>query len=216
MKGKQKMSKEYNIINDKIIIKDKNDNYYHGSDSIIKKPDLKHSRDNIDFNKGFYLTNSIYQAHKWACQRKNTQNTSITNIYRLDFTNLNVKHFDLDLDWLEYVVANRTRTNTPKSYKEFDIIIGPIADDKLFDTINMYQDGLLSAENALKIMNCMDYGEQIVLKTDKALENITFLSYKELKGLEKQNYVDAFRQDTIEASRKTAEMLKIINQGKQP
>ncbi len=207
------MNKEYEIIDNKIVIKNKTNLFYHGSNTIIQKPDLNHSRDNIDFNKGFYLTESIYQAHKWACQWRRNSTTSITNTYTIDFSNLNVKHFDLDLDWLEFVVANRKRLNPPKTYEEYDIITGPIADDKLFDTIVMYQDGLISAETAIKIMTCMDYGEQTVLKTEKAINQTYFQSYKELKGLEKQNYMDAFKQDTIIASQKAADLLRKINQG---
>ena len=209
------MNEEYNIVNNKIIIiiKTKKDIYYHGSNTIIKIPDLEHSRTDIDFGKGFYLTDDIYQAHKWACRKRHNAGKNITNSYKLSFTGLKIKHFDLDLDWLEFVIANRTYSKPAKTYDEYDIIIGPIANDKLFDTIDMYQSGLISAENAIKIMNCMDYGEQTALKTEKAIRNLNFLAYKELKGLEKENYMQAFKQDTKEASHKAQEMIKKINQG---
>ena len=43
---------------------------YHGSFIEINKPDLKHSRPNVDFGKGFYTTPIYEQAVKWCSKFK--------------------------------------------------------------------------------------------------------------------------------------------------
>lgn len=41
---------------------------YHGSFVVVNQPDLVHSRKNVDFGKGFYVTPIFEQAEKW-CNR---------------------------------------------------------------------------------------------------------------------------------------------------
>ena len=90
-----------------------------------------------------------------------------------------------------------------------DVIIGPTVDDKLFSTLDMYADGLLSTNEALEVINCMKYNEQIVIKNQDTINNnLMFKGSKELKGQEKQHFIEIFKQDRIEANRKTEEMIR--------
>ena len=181
--------------------------FYHGSSVEIEKPDLKHSRKDIDFGAGFYLTQDDKMAKKWACNR----NESILNAYKIDFTNLNIKYLTADKEWLDYVSWNRTHEKKSFDDSDYDIIIGPTADDKLFVIIDMYQDGLVSADRAIEVMNCMNYSQQIALKTVKAIRNIEFVFSKKLYGQEKEQLRESFIMDTRLAAQKTRELLRKLN-----
>ncbi len=187
-------------------------NLYHGSDTIIKKPDLQHSRTQIDFGAGFYLTESKATASKWAVNK----NPSILNTYVLSsdsMRQLNIKVFKLDEEWLSFVMANRTRT-FPDRYKQYDIIVGAIADDKLYNTIALYEQGILSTEKTIQVINCMDYGNQWVFRTDKALNSLSFANYKELINFEKSHLVEKVRNERISAAQKTTELIKGFSDAK--
>ena len=180
---------------------------YHGSYQEIKQPDLKHTRVDVDFGRGFYLTYDPILASKWACKRDH----SVLNAYRLDSTDLKIKMFGLTKEWLDYVSFNRMgMKDTDYGFDDtkYDVIIGAIADDKLFDTVDDYAAGMLRANDAIKILNCMDYGTQVTLKTDKAIQALSFERSKELKGLEKQQLREQFAEDGIKARRLTRELRK--------
>lgn len=174
---------------------DWNKRLYHGSNAIVKKPDLSLSREDIDFGIGFYLTTDINMAKKWASSKAK----SIVNTYSICTDNLNIYTFSLDKEWLEYIRACREYGDEIQEiknrYNEYDILIGPTADDKLFDTVQQYLDGELSSETAVKYLNVAGYANQIVLKTQKAVDAITFVTSKELYGLEKQQIKQISRQD---------------------
>lgn len=182
---------------------------YHGSFCEVHRADLSRSREDIDFGKGFYLTPDRMMAKKWASSRV----TSMVNEYTMDYTGLDIHVFGLEIDWLEYVRANRGYgDNTDEiisKYKEFDVIIGPTADDKLFDTVQMYLDGYISAEQAIKYLNVAGYSDQIVLKTEKAIDKCSFVNCKELVGAEKQDARTKAKQDRTEACRKLNEYKKM-------
>ena len=187
--------------------------YFHGSYEIIESPDLDHSRSDIDFGKGFYLTQDDFLAKKWACKKRRISENSVVNAYSLDMDGLDVFEFDLDKEWLDFVVANRNEYDYDKKYDQYDVLIGAIANDKLFDIIDLYDQGVIAPENAIRIMNNMDYGRQIAIKSERAIRKLEFRHSKELKGLEKQNLQAAFRNDTELASKKAEEMLRRINRG---
>lgn len=181
---------------------------YHGSNCIVERGDLSKSRENIDFGQGFYLTEDKMMAKKWASSRVR----SIVNEYILDIKNLNIYFFSLDKEWLEYVRANRgygpNQNEIIEQYSKYDIIIGPTADDKLFDTVQQYLDGYLAPSRAIKYLNVAGYANQVVLKTEKALNQCSFLKAKEIVGAEKQDAKNKSVQDRIDAHRKLDELKK--------
>ncbi len=183
---------------------------FHGSSVEVKYPDVKHSRTDIDFGHGFYLTEDDHMAKKWACNKAR----SILNAYNVDFSSLEVKRLGADPEWLDYVIANRMQdfSNVPFDDNKYDVIIGPTADDKLFVTIDMYCDGLLSIEQALKVVNCMNYSEQIVFKNDEAIKaGLSFEYSKEITGFEKDNLKLQFTHDSRTAAKKTQELIRSFN-----
>lgn len=182
---------------------------YHGSNQIIQNPDLVHSREDIDFGVGFYLTCDPNMAKKWAATRVN----AILNIFSLDIEDLNIYHFQLDKEWLDYVKACRLYSANDcdilSRYNQYDVLIGPTADDKLYDTVQQYLDGELAAETAVEYLNVAGFSEQVVLKTRKAIEQLTFISSKELIGLEKRQIREQANRDRKIAMDKLNELKRL-------
>lgn len=186
---------------------------YHGGASVVRIPDLTMSREDIDFGRGFYLSDDYNRSAKWACRKA----TSIVNEYELSLSGLKVHRFLPDIEWLDFVVANRQMGNLTEAFAEIascDVLIGPIADDKLFSLIELYEDGIVPAETAVEVMNCMNYGTQYTLKTDNAVKKLSHLGHTVLLGQERLHYQKLFTEDAKEASRKTQNLLRDKNQGR--
>ncbi len=149
---------------------------YHTSDRVIQTPDVAHGRRNADFGPGFYLTPDREFTYRWA--REN----SIVNLYELDLTGLNVYTFQRTVDWFEYIFHNRRGRDGLKH----DVIIGPIANDTIFDTMGMITSGFLSSQDALKLLLIGPEYIQAAVKTEKALKNLRWLKAEKVARLDKE------------------------------
>ena len=115
---------------------------YHGSTEIIKNPDVVHSKKYLDFGRGFYITTFENQAKKWAVRKGMRQKkTAIVNVYELseEWSGFRVLSFEKENEkWLDFVCACRKGQSLNK---EYDIIIGNVADDDLkrYDGNLLYQ-----------------------------------------------------------------------------
>lgn len=179
---------------------------YHGSDMVIENPSSGKGRKDMDFGVGFYLTEDKRMAQKWACNKV----TSIVNEYDADLSELKVKYLKADEEWLDYVVYNRTNEGEiPFDDTQFDVIAGPTADDKLFTTLDLYADGVISKEQTIKTINCMNYSQQVVFKNDEAIKKaLVFKVAKELRGLEKQNIYTEMIEDRKLASKRALDVMR--------
>ena len=126
---------------------------YHGSDVIVDSPRILDAKRPLDFGGGFYTTTSEIQAKNWAIKVSYRNNTiqKYINKYEFDLEeakkNLNVIIFDkADEKWLDFICANRNR----KYIGDYDIVIGPVADDKVYRVIVEYENGDVDKELALK------------------------------------------------------------------
>jgi len=145
---------------------------YHVGFSEIKTPDVKYGRSNADFGQGFYTSSDKDFSEKWAKKRKTE--TTIFNAYELDETNLKIKRFKRDQEWFDYIFSNR---NFKEDYlSEYDVIIGPIANDTIYDTWGILTSGLIDSKKALEVLSVGPEYEQVTLKTQKAADNLKFLS----------------------------------------
>lgn len=174
---------------------------YHGSNQTIKNPDLQHSRIDIDFGPGFYTTNDILMAKKWS----SSKTKSIINMYRMpSINNLNIYQFDLSEEWLHYIKANRGYGDNIDTilnqYSQYDIIIGPTADDKLFSTIQEYLDEMIDAYTTLHCLNAAKYSNQIVFKTEKAIQQLKFQETLALNPIEQKEMRQLVRQTRTDAN----------------
>ena len=126
---------------------------YHGSIIIVDKPTIIKPNRPLDFGQGFYLTSLQDQAERWAIAKsKIFKKTGIVSVYNLEINevikNYKVKQFEYANDeWLDLVEVCRRNKNHITGY---DVVIGEVADDKVYDTINLYLDGILPRELALQ------------------------------------------------------------------
>lgn len=156
---------------------------YHGSLVIIKEPDLSFSKGRRDFGKGFYLTSSLEQAVKWAKRnmRINNLDKGYVSIYEFDEKALiKTKVFsNANRDWLQFVVDNRLQK---KLNNEFDLIVGPVADDQAYNTIILYEDGIIDEDYAIRKLMSEKLYDQYLFRTQKALSYLKYTNYMEVSN----------------------------------
>lgn len=146
---------------------------YHGSIEILKNPDVMHSKKYLDFGQGFYLTTFENQAKKWAARKGMRQKkTPIVNIYEMseEWQNLKVLSFEKENEeWLDFVCA--CRKGEPLN-KEYDIIIGNVADDDVFKTVDMYFRGLWDKKKVLSELRYYKMNNQICIVNQETLNRL--------------------------------------------
>ena len=155
---------------------------YHASKFIIESPDIYHSRDFLDFVKGFYLTSLIEQAKKYAQRFLYQGDKAYLNHYNLDENldnKFNIKEFgDYNEEWLDFVTLCRLG----KLSSKYDMITGGIADDKVFNTVDLYFSGNISKEEALKRLKFIHPNHQIcILNQELINKHLHFLKSDEIK-----------------------------------
>ncbi|MBE5846902.1 MAG: DUF3990 domain-containing protein [Lachnospiraceae bacterium] len=164
---------------------------YHGSDHIIEKPVFHGGKRTNDYGYGFYTTENADLAKEWACAR-NTD--GYANQYELNLDGLKVLNLNSDeytiLNWL--AVLTRFRSYWQKSslseeakdylqehfyidVEQYDLIIGYRADDSYFSFAQDFIAGAISLQKLSEAMRLGKLGEQVVLKSEKAFDSITFL-----------------------------------------
>ena len=157
---------------------------YHGSSEIIKNPDVKFSKKYLDFGSGFYLTSFENQAKKWALRKGMRQNKpGIVNIYELkdNWKDYNVLSFEEENEkWLDFVCACRKGETLNKDY---DIVVGNVADDDVFKTVDMYFRGLWDKKRVLEELRYYKMNDQICIVKQDVLEQI--LEFKDSYEVEK-------------------------------
>ena len=158
---------------------------YHGSTMAVRKPIVSRGRGKTDFGKGFYTTTSREQAEKWAQikrDRMGDEAHAIVSVFELDDAVLNnpayhTRHFEgATAEWLDFVVGNRRG----EVHHNFDLIMGPVANDKLYATITLYENGILDANAAIEQLNTHQLFDQLSFHTTKACKLLTFVETFEL------------------------------------
>ncbi|EMJ6201679.1 DUF3990 domain-containing protein [Clostridioides difficile] len=154
---------------------------YHGSYCVVKTPNITFSRDSLDFGKGFYLTSIKTQALNWTERFKKRGKKAYLNSYSLDIDELkkicNVKIFDsYNLEWLDFILECRNMSDV---YMKYDVIIGGIADDKIYNTIELYQDNLIEKDEALKRLKYYKPNEQICITNQNVIDKYLKFRYEE-------------------------------------
>ncbi len=139
---------------------------YHTGKMEIKNPDIHYGRKNADFGWGFYLTPDKDFTYRWA--RKN----AVVNVYELDETGLDIYVFSRDEEWYRYIFDNRRGNDRLTA----DVIIGPIANDTIYDMLGIISSGFLKTEEALKLLSIGPEYTQVAIKTEKAAKNLRFIS----------------------------------------
>ena len=124
---------------------------FHGSYTTVDRPDLSFSRKTLDFGAGFYVTPVREQAVSWAKRWRLRNRPAIVNRYAyhdelLPELNVRIKDFPVyDHEWLRFVADNRAGNQQTV----YDIVQGGIANDRVFNTLELFFSGLISEEEAL-------------------------------------------------------------------
>lgn len=151
---------------------------YHGSDTIVDIPKILEEKLPLDFGGGFYATTSEKQAKSWAIKvaYRNNNNHRCVNRYEFDLEKakleLTVIHFEIaDEKWLDFICDNRSGESTG----DYDIVIGPVADDRVYRVVVEYENGDLDKETALKNLKTESLCDQILFHTEKALKYLKYI-----------------------------------------
>lgn len=147
---------------------------YHGSYIQITKPDLAHSRQNVDFGTGFYTTPLREQAAKWCEKFKRRGKEGIISVYSFNPGNevdLKILQFDTySEDWLDFILKCRRGIDET----DYDVVVGGVANDKVFNTVELYFDGLIDKEEAIRRLRYEKPNLQICFRSQKALNDLHF------------------------------------------
>ena len=155
---------------------------YHGSLVVVEKPEIRISDRYLDFGYGFYTTTNEEQAIKWTAKQKNRKiiNIGYVSIYDFDIetaeSELKIIHFDkADQAWLDFVSANRNG----QCQESYDIVIGPVADDGVYEVIRFYEIGVYDLEETLKRLKIEELYNQVLFHTEKSLSYLKFIGMEE-------------------------------------
>lgn len=151
---------------------------YHGSTVTVHKPSLRPGRSNADFGKGFYTTSVMEQAVRWAHIKQEREDAAhaVVSVYEFDESLLetadwNIRRFTgADEPWLLFVTD--CRKSRPH---EFDIVQGPVANDKVFTTVNLFESGVLSAEAAILQLKAYKTYDQLSFHTPRVISTLKFV-----------------------------------------
>ena len=151
---------------------------YHGSTMGVETPDLQKCRPATDFGQAFYTTTNFEQAVEWSKikhKRAHAENL-VVSVFEFDENVLHssdytVRFFDSAThEWLEFVIGNRRGIRQ----EMFDFATGPVANDSLYATILLYEQGVISADAAIERLKIQKLYNQLSFNTEKALANLKF------------------------------------------
>ena len=169
---------------------------FHGAkEKIITKIDLNHSKKQNDFGVGFYLGETFFQAATYISYSK----SNIIYAYVLNTSNLKITKFDVDLRWMLAIAYYRGWIDDFKEHKIIkqitseveasDIVIAPIADNKMFDLIDEFVSGMTTDQQCKHALSATNLGFQYVIKSQNALNQLEFLDEMFLCEKERNDYL---------------------------
>ena len=156
---------------------------YHGSNMVVEKPRLIEQNRFLDFGYGFYTTTNKAQAENFAQKvLVRRGGTPTVNVYEIDddIGNelLKIQRFNApDEEWLVFVYAHR---NGMYEGEQYDLIIGAVANDDVYRTLQVYSTGLLTKEQALEALKIKKLFDQYVFATNEAISLLKFVKSEEV------------------------------------
>lgn len=157
---------------------------YHGSIEKVEFPEIRESNRTLDYGQGFYTTTSYEQAEAWVRRRMNEKRTSrgYVCVYELNkaaLESLNRLIFEQPTEeWVDFVMKNRTQ----RGYvHEFDIVYGPVANDRVYAAFALYEGGLINKQALIAELKAYKLVDQYLFHTEKALQALTFIEAKEVE-----------------------------------
>lgn len=172
---------------------------YHGSEKVIRKPIFGAGNASNDYGKGFYCTQDKELSKEWACKRNKD---GFSNCYELDTDGLAICDLNEDyniLNWLALLtkyrgywrrksIAEEAKAFLQENYlvdiSAFDVIKGYRADDSYFSFVQDFIMGTISLQKLSRAMRLGDLNDQIVFKSQKALDRIEFVDYERAEAVQ--------------------------------
>ena len=147
---------------------------YHGGYQPVEKPEIRKGRNTKDFGTGFYCTIIKEQAERWARRYK----TKIVSIYDVKaISDLKVKEFkEMTEEWLDFIISCRSGKE-----HDYDIVIGAMADDQVYNYISDYMEGTITREQFWVLARFKYPTHQIVFCTEKALKYLEYRCFEEVQ-----------------------------------
>lgn len=175
---------------------------FHGSKSEIKgEISISKGRNNNDFGQGFYMGESYEQAISFI------SGFPESSVYYLDFNDkdLKCKKYQVDQKWMLIIAYNRGALkkyennveiiNLVKESEDCDYIIAPIADNRMFQIIDMFIEGEITDEQCKHCLAATNLGNQYVIKSKKAAEQLKIVEKNYISQSEKKHYLDKRNSD---------------------
>jgi hypothetical protein len=146
----------------------------------MEKPLLLEASHPTDFGAGFYTTSNYGQAVDFAKRVVNLRGAfALVNIYELNEKEIeenSILRFESsNVDWLHFVVNNRMLKSIERNY---DIIIGPVANDDVYETIIAFESGIYDEQETLKRLQARKLYNQYVFKSQNAMNKLIFKEAK--------------------------------------
>lgn len=148
---------------------------YHGTNAEILQIDLKESRVGKDFGIGFYLTPDKQVAQRQAERKFEQYGVGEARVYEYTIDDnalkaLKVLQFDsYTMEWARFVLMNR-KNRTRTQVHNYDIVIGPIADDVIGYQIRRVEEGIITEEQFLEEIKYHIVTIQYMFATDMAIQ----------------------------------------------
>ena len=149
---------------------------YHGSNVEVRKPRLFKADRRADFGTGFYLTSSLEQGSRWAQLVAKRRGNGSPLVSSFDYdetsaTSLRILRFEgATVDWLKFVGKNRRG----EAVEPYDVIIGPVANDRTMPTLRLYFSGDYTEQEAIKRLLPQKLQDQYAFRTPAALDMLRF------------------------------------------
>lgn len=156
---------------------------YHGSNVEVRKPNILKSRKKTDFGRGFYTTTQKEQAEHWTSIKMDRAKTGrrVVSVFEvgdelLTDPELKIREFHgPDEAWLNFVVDSRKGVE-----HDYDLVFGPVANDKVFTVVNLYESGVLDASAAIAELKAYKTYNQLSFHTPRVIRALRFVESYEV------------------------------------
>lgn len=156
---------------------------YHGSTEIVSSPEIRETNRTLDYGSGFYTTTSFEQAQAWVKRRMDEKNMSKGYVCVYEYNEqlaaeLKCLFFNAPTEeWVDFVMKNRTERDYTHKY---DIVYGPVANDRVYAAFALYEGGLINKEILISELKAYRLVDQYLFHTKEALKALTFIEAKEI------------------------------------
>jgi len=167
-----------NLVKEELLKEQYDKILFHGSKHGLLEIFSNGSRGNCDFGNGFYLGENYNQALSFVAEFPD----SCIYSFNFNLNNFNVYKFNCDLEWMLAVCYFRGTLNDYSKHekikriidkiKDVDLIIAPIADNKMFYIMTQFAEGEINADVAIHSLSASKLGFQYILKTEKAINSL--------------------------------------------